>query len=235
MVATYRGTAFTVATFVAITGVAWFTVPGPRWALVTLGASGTLLLLAVTNAAFPIPKKVNYALAFGASVGHVIAFGVTLNTPPIMTVGDPPGCMLTYVSLQSASHAIRYQVPFPQPTGDRMRVRLILARPYEGPAHLLIDVSGRSSGVMTIAGLNPSEREFTFDMTQFRATTSVVVTVTPDTPEPELRIAAWKSGLGRTLPDEPQNVAREIALSGLPDPISGRMIQAWPLIWVTGP
>ena len=168
MVATYRGTAFTVATFVAITGVAWFTVPGPRWALVTLGASGTLLLLAVTNAAFPIPKKVNYALAFGASVGHVIAFGVTLNTPPIMTVGDPPARMLTYVSIQSTLHAIRYRVPFPQPTGDRMRVRLILARPYAGPAHLHVDVSGRSIGTMVLpADGNVGEREYTFDMASF--------------------------------------------------------------------
>jgi hypothetical protein len=235
-VATYRGTAFTVATFVAITGVAWFTVPGPRWALVTLGASGTLLLNSVTTAAFPLSLRIQRGLALGASVSHAIAFGVTLNVPPTMTVGDPPGRMLTYVSIQSTLHAIRYRVPFPQPTSDRMRVKAVLARPYEGSSHLLIDVSGHVNGTMTPpVGGNMSEREFTFDMAQFRATTSVVVTITPDTPDPELRIAAWKSGLGRTLPDEPQYVTGEIALSGLPDPISGRMIQAWPLIWVTGP
>ena len=235
-VATYPGTAFSVATFVAITGVAWFTVPGPRWALVTLGASGTLLLIAVTTAAFPLSLRIQRGLALGASVSHTMAFGVTLNVPPTMTNGDPPGRMLTSISIQSASHAIRYRVPFPQPTSDRIRVRVLLARPYEGSSHLFINVSEYVNGTMTPPfGGNMSEREFTFDMAQFRATTSVVVTITPDTPDPDLRIAAWKSGLGRTLPDEPQNVAREIALSGLPDPTSGRMIQAWPLILITGP
>lgn len=231
----YRGTAFTITIFAAITAIAWFTVPEPRWALVTLGASGTLLLLAVTDAAFPIPNKVNFALAFGASVGHVIAFTVTRNTPPIMTVGDPPGRMLTYVSLQSASHAIRYRVPFPQPTSDRMRVKLVLARPYEGPAHLLIDVSGRSSGAMTIPDQNLSEREYLFDMAPFGTDTSAVLTITPDIPDWDLRIAAWRSGLGRTLPDKPEYVAGGMAFPGLPDPTTGRMIQAWPMIWVTGP
>jgi hypothetical protein len=219
----------------AITGGAWFTVPGPRWALVTLGASGTLLLLAVTNAAFPIPNTVNFALAIGAAVGHVIALTVTRNTPPIMTVGDPPGRMLTYASLQSASHAIRYRVPFPQPTSDRMRVKLILARPYHGPAHLIIDVSGRSRGAMTIPGLNLSEREYTFDMAPFDADTFAVLTITPDIPDRELRIAVWKSGLGRTLTDAPAYVVGEVGFPGLPEPTTGQMIQGWPMIWVTHP
>ena len=116
-----------------------------------------------------------------------------------------------------------------------MRVRLILARPYEGPAHLLIDVSGRSSGAMTIPGLNPSEREYTFDIAPFGTDTSAVLTITPDLPDQELRIASWRSGLGRMLPDEPAYVAGGMAFPGLPDPTTGRMIKAWPMIWVTGP
>jgi hypothetical protein len=220
----------------AITGGAWFTVPGQRWALVTLGASGTLLLLAVTNVAFPIPNTVNFALVIGATVGHVIALTVTRNTPPIMTVGDPPGRMLRYVTIQSASHAIRYRVPFPQPTGDRMRVRLILARPYAGSAHLLIDISGRLNGTMVLpADGNLGEREYTFDKAPFGTDTSVVLTITPDSPDQDLRIAAWRSGLGRMLPDEPKYVAAGMGFSGLPEPATGQMIQAWPMIWVTHP
>ena len=235
-VANYRGTAFTIGAFVAITGVAWFTVPGPRWALVTLGASGSLLLIAVTTAAFPLSLRIQRGLALGASVSHAVAFGVTLNVPPTMTVGDPPGRMLTYVSIQSTLHAIRYRVPFPQPTGDRMRVRLILARPYAGPAHLQIDVSGRSIGTMVLpADGNVGEREYTFDMASFGNDESAVLTITPDLPDPNLRIAAWRSGLGRLLPDEPQYVAGGMAFPGLPDPTTGRMIQVWPMIWVTGP
>jgi hypothetical protein len=225
----------TIATFVVITAVGWFTVPGPRWALVTLGASGTLLVISLTTATLPVPSRARIALVIGASVSHVIAFNVSLNVPPIITVGDPPGRMLTSVSLQSASHAIRYRLPLPQPTSSRMRVKLVLARAYEGPAHLLIDVSGRSNGTMTPPGGNSGEREFTFDMAQLSTENTVVVTITPDLPDQNLRIAAWRSGLGRMLSDEPEYLVGGMVFLGLPDPMTGRMIQAWPMIWVTGP
>lgn len=235
-VATYRGTAFTIATFVAITGVAWFTVPGPRWALVTLGASGSLLLIAVTTAAFPLSLRFQRGLAIGASVSHAIAFTVTLNVPPTMTIGDPPGRMLAYVSIQAISHAIRYRVPLPQPTSDQMRVRLVLARPYVGPAHLLIDISGRSNGIMALPpDGNTGEREFTFNMNPFRSDSAVDLTFALDALDPDLRIAVWKSGLGRTLPDVPQYLTEYIAFQGLPEPLSGAMTRAWPLVWITGP
>jgi hypothetical protein len=178
----------------------------------------------------------NIALVVGASVGHVIAFAVTRNTPPIMTVGDPPGRMLTYVSLQSASHAIRYRVPFPQPTSDRMRVRLILARPYAGPARLQIDVSGRSNGTMALpADGNLGEREYTFDMAPFGTATSALVTVTVDIPDPNLHVAVWESGAGRTVPDEPEYLSENGSVPGLPNPLTGELTRAWPLMWAARP
>lgn len=233
-VATYRGTALTIAAFGAITGVAWFTVPGPRWALVTLGASGSLLLIAVITAAFPLSLRFQRGLAIGASVSHAVAFTVTLNVPPTMTIGDPPGRMIAFVSIQSTSHAIRYRVPFPQPTSNQMRVRLVLARPYDGPARLQIDVSGRSNGAMVLpADGNLGEREYTFDMGPFGTDTSTVLTITPDIPDRDLRIAVWKSGLGRALPDPPEYITEEFSIPGLPDSLTGKSARVWPLIWVS--
>ena len=231
-----RGSVFVAAAFVAITAVAWFAVPGPRWALVTIGASATNLLVAVGIVAFPVPPRAASGLAVAGAVGHATAFVLTLDVPPTLSLGDPPGRMLSSLSIQSVSHAIRYRVPFPQPTGDRMRVKLILARPYAGPAHLLIDVSGRTNGIMrTPPGGNESEREFTFDMPQFRTDAAVTLTISPDAPDPDLRIAVWKSGLGRTLPDEPKYVTDQGMFPGLPDPLTGVMTRAWPLVWITGP
>jgi hypothetical protein len=226
---------FVAAAFVAITAVAWFAVPGPRWALVTVGASATYLLIVVGIAAFPMRSRARTVLAVIAAVSHVTALTLTLDVAPTLSLGDPPGRMLTSLSIQSTWHAIRYQVPFPQPTGDRMRVKLILARPYAGPANLLIDVSGRVNGTMCVpSGGNESEREFTFDMPQFRADAAVTLTISPDAPDPDLRIAVWKSGLGRTLPDEPKYVTDHGMFTGLPDPLTGMMIRGWPLVWITG-
>jgi hypothetical protein len=231
-VATHRGTALTVATFMAITGGAWFTVPGPRWALVTLGASGSLLLIAVATVAFPLSLRVQRGLAIGASVSHAIAFTVTLNVPPTMTVGDPPGRMLTSVSLQPM-HAIRYRVPFPQSMTQTMRVRLVLARPYSGPANLQVDISGITHGLMTPGESNTDERQFAFDRTPFGTASSALLTFTLDVPDPNLRIAVWKSGLGRTLPDAPEYITEEFLIPGLPDSLTSKSARVWPLIWVS--
>ena len=231
-VATHRGTALTVATFMAITGGAWFTVPGPRWALVTLGASGSLLLIAVATVAFPLSLRVQRGLAIGASVSHAIAFTVTLNVPPTMTVGDPPGRMLTSVSLQPM-HAIRYRVPFPQSMTQTMRVRLVLARPYSGPAKIQVDISGMTHGLMTPGESNTDERQFAFDRTPFGTASSALLTFTLDVPDPNLRIAVWKSGLGRTLPDAPEYITEEFSIPGLPDSLTSKSARVWPLIWVS--
>ncbi|MBU6150377.1 MAG: hypothetical protein KGR25_02940 [Chloroflexi bacterium] len=231
-VATHRGTALTVATFMAITGGAWFTVPGPRWALVTLGASGSLLLIAVATVAFPLSLRVQRGLAIGASVSHAIAFTVTLNVPPTMTVGDPPGRMLTSVSLQPM-HAIRYRVPFPQSMTQTMRVRLVLARPYSGPANIQVDISGMTHGLMTPGESNTDERQFAFDRTPFGTASSALLTFTLDVPDPNLRIAVWKSGLGRTLPDAPEYITEEFSIPGLPDSLTSKSARVWPLIWVS--
>jgi hypothetical protein len=231
-----RGGVITIIAFATTTAVAWFVVPGPRWALVTLGASASLLLIVVSVAAFPLPRQaVAVALTANASI-HVIAFALSLNVAPTLTVGDPPGRMLSSFSIPSASHAIRYRVPLPQPKGDRMQVRLVLARPYEGPAHLLIDVSGRVNGVMNPGFDNVSERRFTFDIAPFRTDSSVLLTISPDIPDPKLRIAIWRSGLGRALPDEPEYVTEHGAFLGILDPLTGRLNQAsWPVVWVTDP
>lgn len=153
----------------------------------------------------------------------------------MLSVGDPPGHMLSSLSLQSASHAIRYRVPFPQPTGNQMRVKLVLARPYEGASQLLIDVAGRVNGAMRpLEGGNTGEREFTFNMQHFHADAAVTLTISADMPDPALRIATWGSGLGRTLPEQPQFVTEYGAFLGLPEPLTGKMRSAWPLVWVTG-
>jgi hypothetical protein len=39
----------------------WFVVPAPRWALVTLGASSTLLMFAIIIAVFPVPRRITVA------------------------------------------------------------------------------------------------------------------------------------------------------------------------------
>ena len=224
-----------VATFAAITAVAWFAVPGPRWALITIGASATDLLLGVGIVAFPINPRAVSALATVAIIGHLTAFTLTLEVAPTLSLGDPPGRMLSSLSIQSSSHSIRYRVPLPQPTSDRMRVKVVLARPYIGPSYLLIDVSERVHGILrTPPGGNESEREFAFDTALFRIDNAVSLTISPDAFDPDLRIAVWKSSLGRTVPDGPEYVTEHGRFAGLPDPLTGMMIRGWPLVWITG-
>ena len=232
---TRRHAAATAILFTAVTVGAWQILPAPRWALVTLGASAALLQIALLAAAFPVSRRVATLVTVTTFICHGVAISFTLDAAPTLSLGDPPGRMLSSFSFQSASHAIRYRVPFPQPPGNRMRVKLVLARPYAGPANLLIDVSGRTNGTMrTPPNGNESEREFTFEMHHFRADTAVTLTISPDAPDQNLRLAVWKSGLGRTLEDEPEYVTEYGRLPGLPDTLTGTMIRAWPLIWASG-
>ncbi|MCG3770850.1 MAG: hypothetical protein JW384_02029 [Nitrosomonadaceae bacterium] len=212
----------------------WFVVPAPRWALVTLGATATLLMLATIFLAFPLPRRINIAASITTILGHVISLALTLDTPPTLSAGDPPGRMLSSFAIQSPSHAIRYRVPFPRQTGERMRVKMVLAQPYEGLIRLRMDISGQSRGIMhPPEGGNLSELEYAFDMTPFRAEKTILLTIRPDAYDTNLRLAIWKSGLGRQIPDEPEYLTEYQVFRGLPDPLTGAMTRFWPLIWVT--
>ena len=78
----------------------WFVVPAPRWALVTLSASATLLMLATIFAVFPLPGRITMAASITAIVGHVISLALTLDTPPTPSAGDPPGRMLSSMDMR---------------------------------------------------------------------------------------------------------------------------------------
>lgn len=224
----------TVAAIFIITFAAWFVVPGPRWSLVTLGGLASLLLIAVSTAVFPVSRRTVTTLHLALLSCHIIAFGFTINVPATMTTGDPPGRMLSYVSIQSASHSLRYKVPLPDPIYKQLRIKLVLARAYSGPARLVVDVSQRLSGLMELpADGNLGEREFTFDAAPFKNSHSVLLTISLDTPDPALRIAVWKSALGRMFADQATYGTETGSTLGLPDPLTGEPINAWPLIWVT--
>ena len=228
------GAITTLVLYLGIVIGSWFVVPAPRWALVTLGASATLLMLATVFAVFPLPRRITMAATITAILGHVVSLALTLDIPPTLSVGDPPGRLLSSFAMQSPAHAIRYRVPLPRQTGDRMRVKLVLARPYEGLVRLHIDISGHSNGAMqTPLGGNFSELEYAFDMTPFRADETVLLTIRQDAYDPNLRLAIWKSSLGRQIPDEPEYLTEYRVFRGLPDPLTGAMTRFWPLIWVT--
>lgn len=229
-----RGNAISAFAFVVITALAWFAVPPPRWALVTLGAFATLLLIAVGLAAFPVSRRVGIAATATAFVCHVLALVLSLDTPPTLTQGDPPGRMLSSITIQSPTHEVRYRVPLPGLRGDWLRVKLLLAKAYAGPALMTVNLSGRAGGAMKPAGGNLSELEHVFDATPFREVQSVLLTIRQDAYDPELRLAVWKSGLGRAIPDVPEYATEHGVWPGLPDPLTGAMGRAWPVAWVTG-
>ena len=211
----------------------WFVVPAPRWALVTLSASATLLMLATIFAVFPLPRRITTAASITAILGHVISLALTLDTPPNLSAGDPPGRMLSSFAIQSPSHAIRYRVPFPRQIGERMRVRLLLSKPYEGPVNIRIDITGKIQGLMEVpTNGNSSEREYIFGMEEFQQIDNVVLTLRQDGYDPDLRIAIWKSDLGRAIDGVPEYISEFGTLAGLPDPFTGAMTKSWPLIWI---
>ena len=211
----------------------WFVVPAPRWALVTLSASATLLLLATMFAVFPLPRRITMAASLTAFLGHVVSLALTMDTPPTLSVGNPPGRLLSSFAIQSPTHAIRYRVPFPNHTGNRMRVRLLLSKPYEGPVHILIDITGKIQGLMQIpTNGNSSEREYIFGIEKFQQINNVVLTLQQDGYDPSLRIAIWKSDLGRAIDGVPEYISEFGTLAGLPDPVTGAMTKSWPLMWI---
>ena len=211
----------------------WFIVPAPRWALVTLGASATMLLLATIFAVFPLPRRLTTAATITALLCHVVSLALILDTPPTLSAGDPPGRLLSSFVIQSPTHAIRYRVPFPNQTGDRMRVRLLLSKPYEGPVQIRIDITGKIQGLMQVpTSGNSSEREYIFGMEEFQQIDNVVLTLQQDGYDPNLRIAIWKSDLGRAINGVPEYISEFGTLAGLPDPLTGAMTTFWPLIWI---
>lgn len=210
----------------------WFVVSSPRWALVTIGASATLMLLSVVSSVLQVSTSISSALTIACLLGHLGSLTLTLDTSPKLSVGDPPGRMLSSFAIQSPSHAVRYRVPFPTKPGERMRVKMVLAQPYDGPIPLHVDISGRLSGSMRPMGENTSEREFVFGSDLFRDVESVTVTITQDNYDPNLRIAYWKSDLGRTIPGEAEYISEYGVIRGIPDPLTGRVTRGWPLIWI---
>ena len=78
-----------------------------------------------------------------------------------------------------------------------------------------------------------SELEYAFDMSPFQAEETVLLTIRQDTYDPNLRLAIWKSDLGRQILDEPEYLTEYRVFHGLPDPLTGAMRKFWPLIWVT--
>ncbi|MCG3772915.1 MAG: hypothetical protein JW384_04139 [Nitrosomonadaceae bacterium] len=211
----------------------WFVVPAPRWALVTLSASATLLMLATIFAVFPLPRRITMSASITAILGHVISLALTLDTPPNLSAGDTPGRMLSSFEIQSPSHAIRYIVPFTRQIGERMRVRLLLSKPYEGPVNIRIDITGKIQGLMEVpTNGNSSEREYIFGMEEFQQIDNVVLTLRQDGYDPDLRIAIWKSDLGRAIDGVPEYISEFGTLAGLPDPVTGAMTKSWPLIWI---
>jgi hypothetical protein len=211
----------------------WFVVPAPRWALVTLSASATLLLLATMFAVFPLPRRITMAASLTAFLGHVVSLALTMDTPPTLSVGNPPGRLLSSFAIQSPTHAIRCRVPFPNHTGNRMRVRLLLSKPYEGPVQIRIDITGKIQGLMQVpTSGNSSEREYIFGIEKFQQINNVVLTLQQDGYDPSLRIAIWKSDLGRAIDGVPEYITEFGTLAGLPDPVTGAMTKSWPLIWI---
>ena len=230
---TRRHAAATAILFTAVTVGAWQILPAPRWALVTLGASAALLQIGLLVAAFPVSRRVATLATVTTFICHGVAISFTLDVAPTLSLGDPPGRMLSSFSIQSATHSIRYRVPFPQKSNDRMRVRLLLSRGYEGPTSIRIDISGVSEGVMRIpVGGNISEREYIFEMAPFRELNSVILTLRQDNYDSTLRIAFWKSGLGRAIEGEAEYATEFGKLRGLPDPMTGALAHGWPLIWI---
>ena len=227
------GAITTLVLYLGIVIGSWFVVPAPRWALVTLGASATLLMLATIFAVFPLPRRITMAATITAILGHVVSVALTLDAPPTLSVGDPPGRLLSSFAIQSPTHAIRYRVPFPNQPGDRMRVRLLLSKPYEGPVQIRIDITGKIQGLMQVpTNGNSSEREYVFRMEGFQQLSSVVLTLQQDGYDPNLRIAIWKSDLGRAIDGVPEYISEFGTLAGLPDPSTGAMTKSWPIIWI---
>lgn len=158
---------------------------------------------------------------------------------PVFQQYDEAGCwgyrQLTSLGIQSTSHGIRYQLPFPRRISDQMRVKLILERPYVGSANLHVDVSGGANGIMTIPQGRANEREFIFDQALFRTKSSVIVTITSDGVDPNLRLGAWRYAFRANEIQHPEFITDYRVFAGLPDALTGRMTNEWwPMVWIAG-
>jgi hypothetical protein len=69
-------------------------------------------------------------------------------------------------------------------------------------------------------------------MARFQHATDLVLTLHQDGYDPNLRIAIWKSGLGRAIDGVPEYLSEFGKLNGLPDPRTGAMTPYWPVIWI---
>ena len=168
----------------------------------------------------------------------VVMSRLAVASVPVFQLYEEAGCdgyrQLTSLSMQSTSHAIRYQLPFPRRINDRMRVKLVLERPYMGSANLHIDVSGLATGVMTMPQGRADEREFVFDQTLFHMNRAATVTITSDEIDPDLRIGARRHAFGRNILEQPEFITEDRVFAGLPDPLTGRMtVEWWPMVWIT--
>ena len=176
----------------------------------------------------------------------VVATGMLLIVSRVAVAGVPvfqqygeAGCwgyrQLTSLGIQSTSHGIRYQLPFPRRISDRMRVKLILERPYAGSVNLHVDVSGGANGVMTIPHGRTNEREFIFHQDTFRNNSSLIVTITSDGVDPNLRLGAWRYAFRTTELQHPEFITEHRVFAGLPDALTGRMTNEWwPMVWIAG-
>ena len=158
---------------------------------------------------------------------------------PVFQQYEEAGCwgyrQLTSLGIQSTSHVIRYQAPFPRRTSDEMRVKLVLDRPYFGTANLHIDLSGVSNGIMIVPQGKANEREFIFESYLFRNRSLILLTITSDGVDPNLRLGAWRYVFRRNDRTPPEFITEYGVFAGLPEALTGRMTNEWlPMIWIAG-
>lgn len=237
---TFPLAAFLLAPFALITAIAWVGTTPERWSLTTLAASAVALLLATTIAAFPVSARLAVGIIGLVHAAHALTISATTTTYPDLTFGDPPGTMLGSFAFQSPTHAMRVRLPVPHPGAPRHRARIQLAAPYQGPARVTVTISGTVSGTMTPEGMHdqdggmPNFRrlEFTYESARLNNPPEVVVAFQSDTFDVGLRFATWKSSLGRTFTQRTDFLTEFGVLAGLPHPVTGEFVDAWPVAWI---
>ena len=205
----------------------------PRWSLLFLGTTSTYALLCIFIAYFRVPGILLNTFLILFLVSLYIFLG-SISIIPTFTDGDPPGFMLSSFSIQSEDHFIITSVPIPKDLTSQVRIRIKLAKWYEGASHLTLGINTLENVTMQVpADGNLMYREFSFDSSVLSLSEiSCNVHISVDRYDRNMRLSYWRSSAGRVDHSDTLYKTRYGSFIGVPEPLTGEFVRGWPFLWI---
>mgnify|MGYP006272342001 CR=1 FL=1 len=204
-----------------------------RWSLLVLGASSLYALICIFSVYFLAPRTFTHTLLIFFAFSLSLFFGAGRSAPQY-TDGDPSGLMLSSLSIQSISHSISVVVPTPKTLTKRLRIRVKLAKPYDGQAHFQVQLETFFKALMDIPEDGDSMyREYRFETPPFlhsRETCQLILSV--DAYDRNMRLAYWQSNAGRADHSDVIYSTEHGSFIGIPESLIGGFVNGWPFLWI---